>query len=188
MFGDPVTNPKGWQQTKFGDLIDTLTDYHANGSYQILKQHVDLKNEEDFALMIRTTDLEAEEFNVGVKWIDQHAYDFLKKTKVFGGEIIINKIGSAGAVYLMPNLNRPVSLAMNQFMIRCNTKIDNVFAYHFLKTTAAEREIKSRVQGAVTKTITKDAVRDIPFYCPPKEEQEKFIKAARKIRVTGISG
>ena len=181
MFGDPVANPKGWETTGFGELIDMLTDYHANGSYKILKQHVELKNTKDYALMVRTTDLESENFSDNVKWITESAYTFLKKTKVFGGEILINKIGSAGAVYLMPHLNVPVSLAMNQFMIRCNDKCNNVFAYHYLKTEHADRQIKERVQGAVTKTITKDAVRSIQFINPPIELQNKFVDVALKI-------
>jgi type I restriction enzyme S subunit len=58
MFGDPVTNPKGWEIIAFGELIDVLTDYHANGSYEILREHVELLDNEDYALMVRTTDLE----------------------------------------------------------------------------------------------------------------------------------
>ncbi len=181
MFGDPVTNPKGWVVTSFGDLIDVLTDYHANGSYKILKKHVELKNTKDYALMVRTTDLESENFTDNVKWISESAYLFLKKTKVYGGEILVNKIGSAGAVYLMPHLQAPVSLAMNQFMIRCNEKCNNIFAYHYLKTEHAGRQIKERVQGAVTKTITKDAMRSIQFINPPIELQDKFIDIIKKI-------
>ena len=30
----------------------------------------------------------------------------------------MNKIGSAGKIWIMPNLNRPVSLGLNQLMIR----------------------------------------------------------------------
>ncbi|VAW51811.1 Type I restriction-modification system, specificity subunit S [hydrothermal vent metagenome] len=181
MFGDPVTTPKDWDVTVFGDLIDVLTDYHANGSYKILKKHVALKNTKNYALMVRTTDLESENFTDNVKWINESAYTFLKKTKVYGGELLVNKIGSAGAVYLMPHLDTPVSLAMNQFMIRCNEKCNNIFAYHYLKTEHADRKIKERVQGAVTKTITKDAMRSIQFINPPIDLQNKFVGVVAKI-------
>ena len=178
MFGDPVTNPKGWEVKPFGDVIDILTDYHANGSYKTLNENVTLLGEPDYAYMVRTTDLEKQNYTDGVKYIDQHAYEHLSKSKVYGGEIIINKIGSAGAVYLMPFLDRPVSLAMNQFMIRCIDGQLNEFYYYQLKTSAGEKEISKRVQGAVTKTITKSAVRDIPIVCPPLKEQEKFVAIA----------
>lgn len=180
MFGDPMTNPKGWEEIRFGDVIDTLTDYHANGSYESLRDVVELKNSADYALMIRTTDLEKNNFNQDVKYISQEAYEFLSKSKVFGGEIIINKIGSAGAVYFMPNLNRPVSLAMNQFIIRCQDDCSNSFFFRLLKTKHGEHELLKRTQGAVTKTITKNAVRDIPLYKPPKEMQLRYEQLEKK--------
>lgn len=181
MFGDPANNSKGWEYVNFGDVIDILTDYHANGSYEILRKHVQLLDKENYALMIRTTDLENKVFNKDVKYITKEAYEFLSKTKVYGGEIIINKIGSAGNVYLMPYLNRLVSLGMNQFMIRLNEKINTVFIYRLLTSKYGGLEISKRVQGAVTKTITKDAVRSIPIILPPIHLQNQFANKVQKI-------
>ncbi|PRM91441.1 restriction endonuclease [Arcobacter cryaerophilus gv. occultus] len=181
MFGDPVSNPKGWKVDNFGETIDVLTDYHANGSYEILKKHVELLDTKDYALMIRTTDLENHNFDIGVKYITEKAYKFLKKTKVYGGEIIMNKIGSAGSVFLMPKLNKPVSLGMNQFLIRLNSKANEVFLFHLLKTEYGKKSIERQVRGAVTKSITKDAVRDIKIILPTIEMQNKFAKIIEKI-------
>lgn len=181
MFGDPVKNPKGWDKSEFGNCIDVLTDYHANGSYKILKKNVELLDSPNYALMIRTTDLENKNFDKDVKYINQHAYEFLKKTKVYGGEIIINKIGSAGRVYLMPNLNRPVSLGMNQFMIRTNKYLNNVYVYNLFNTVEGSTLIMSKVRGAVTKSITKDAIREIKIPLPPIELQNQFEKKVKKI-------
>lgn len=38
---------------------------------------------------------ETGDFKNGVKYIDQKAYELLGKSKLFGGEMIMNKIGSA---------------------------------------------------------------------------------------------
>jgi type I restriction enzyme S subunit len=176
MFGDPMTNPMGWDKVKFGEIIEILTDYHANGSYKILKKHVELLNIPDFALMVRTTDLASNNFIDGVKYITKDAYDFLTKSKVFGEEIIINKIGSAGDVYYMPLLNRPVSLGMNQFLIRTTDQALIRYVYQYLKTQCGDSLIKSKVQGAVTKTITKNAVRDVDIILPPLTQQHEFIE------------
>jgi len=102
---------------EFGEMIAVLTDYHANGSYINLRQHVSLLDQIDFAYMVRSTDLENDNYDENVKYVDQHAYNFLNKSKVFGDEILINKIGSAGKVYLMPKLDMPCSLGMNLFLI-----------------------------------------------------------------------
>ncbi|WP_427340444.1 restriction endonuclease subunit S [Caloranaerobacter sp. DY30410] len=180
MFGDPIRNSKNWVKDDFGNYIEVLTDYHANGSYKILKQNVELLDEENYALMIRTTDLENNNFTKNVKYITKEAYEFLSKTKVYGGEIIINKIGSAGNVYLMPKLNRPVSLGMNLFMIRLSKKLNNVFIYHLFNNSTGKSLIMSKVRGAVTKTITKDAIRQINIPIPPIELQNKFAEIVEK--------
>lgn len=183
MFGDPINNEKNWNRVVFGDLIESLTDYHANGSYKVLKANVELLDKEDFALMVRTTDLENNNFVENVKYISEDAYHFLKKSKIHGGEIIINKIGSAGNVYLMPKLNRPVSLGMNQFSIRINDRAINKFVYFLLASPKGQKLIKSRVQGAVTKSITKDAVREIPLILPPIELQQQYCEKVEQIEL-----
>ena len=181
MFGDIKTNDKNWEIKKFHEIISILTDYHANGSYKILKDNVELLDFKEYALMIRTTDLENNNFIQGVKYINEKAYNFLKKTKIFGGELIINKIGSAGNVYLMPYLNIPVSLGMNQFMIRLKKDYSNIFYYKLLTTEYYTNVIKSNVQGAVTKTITKEAIKNIDIIIPPIELQNKFAERDEKI-------
>lgn len=182
MFGDPSKNIKKWEIYEIGKFLDILTDYHANGSYESLSANVKLLDTPDYALMVRTTDLENKNFEKDVKYIDEHAYNHLQKSKVFGGEIIINKIGSAGKVYLMPYLNRPVSLAMNQFMLKFNEeKVNHIFLYNLLLTPYMEAKIKEKVRGAVTKTITKDAIREIKIIVPPIEMQNEFVQIVNQV-------
>ena len=182
MFGDPANNSKGWAKVRFGDLIAHLGDYHSNGSYQTLRENVTLLQSPDYALMVRTTDLEKNNFTDGVKYISEGAYNHLKKSQVFGGEIIINKIGSAGKVYLMPHLGRPVSLGMNQFMLNLSDKANNIYIYNYLTMPYGQYIISKRVRGAVTKTITKDAVRDLEILLPPNDLQQEFLRKANEIQ------
>ncbi len=165
----------------FGNYIDTLTDYHANGSYEILRNNVELQATSNYALMVRTTDLEHNNFADGCNYITREAYEFLCKSKVYGGEIIINKIGSAGKVYLMPDLKRPVSLGMNAFLIRTNGDMNNIYLYYLLTSDFGINAIQKRIKGAVTKTITKDAIRNIPIPVPNIDLQKQFVDIAEKV-------
>ncbi len=163
------------------NLIIKLTDYHANGSYQILKEHVDLLDEPDYALMIRTIDFETDNFENNVKYVSENAYNFLDKTKLYGGEIIINKIGNAGRVYFMPYLDRKVSLGMNQFMFKTNDKINNYFLYIFLISKFGKKIIERRISGAVPLSIDKQSVKNITIPILPQSFQlqiEKIVKSA----------
>jgi len=157
----------------FGDAMDILTDYHANGSYEILKENVRISEESDFALMIRTVDLENDNFDKNVRYVSESAYNFLKKTQVFGGEIIVNKIGNAGFVYLMPKLGRKVSLGMNQFMIRLKSNFNSNYFYVFLTCKYGKKIIEQLVSGAVPQSIDKDSVRSIKIPIFSKDLQNE---------------
>ncbi len=171
---------------KLSDLLETITDYHANGSYQTLKKKVFLQDQEDYALMVRTTNFENNDFSQSLKFINKDAYEFLNKSKVFPGDILMNKIATPGSVYLMPNLDRPVSLAMNLFLLRINKqKANPVYVYIYLKLN--ERYVKSFAQGSVTQTITKKAVRDLIVELPKRELQDQIVQIyenfTRKIEI-----
>lgn len=160
---------------KLGQLLATLTDYHANGAYKALKENVELLDTPNYALMIRTTNFENDDFTDSVKYITKSAYDFLSKSKVYPTDIIMNKIANAGSVYLMPDLSRPVSLAMNLFLLRVdNNKANPIYVYIFLKIN--ESYVKQFANGSVTKTITKDAVRNLDIVLPPRTEQDKIAR------------
>ena len=184
MFGDPVTNPMGWTNDSMGKYMTVLTDFSANGSYEYLDSNVIMYDEPNYALMVRTTDLENNDFEHNVKYIDENAYNILSKSKIFGNEMIMNKIGSAGKIYLMPCLNRPVSLGRNAFLFRFNDNINIVFLYNFLMTEYGNKEIMKHVRGAVTKTITKEAVRAIQIIVPPIELQNKFAAFVEQVEKT----
>ena len=156
-----------------GDVIELLTDYHANGAYEKLKENVTLLDRENHAVMIRTTNFEANDFTNNLIYIDEHAYEFLKKSKVYASDLIMNKIANPGTVYFMPEISKPVSLGMNLFLIRVNPKKANpYFIYAYLRKN--EHYVKSFASGSTTKTITKDDVRRLKVYTPPLAEQNKI--------------
>ncbi len=162
--------------TELGNIIDVLTDYHANGSYKILKQHVELKETEDFAWMVRSTDFE-KNFKNDKRYISESAYSYLKKSQLFGGEIIMSKIGNAGKVYFMPSTGRPCSLAMNLFLIRLNgERVSNEYVYRYLNSKSGKAQIAPMLNGAATQTITKDSVRSILIPLPAKDIQIKILR------------
>jgi len=171
----------GWEENNLGDLLVTLTDYHANGSYKKLKQNVRLLDDHGYAYMVRSTDFE-NNFTNPLKYIDEHAYEFLSKSKVFGGEIIISKIGNAGKVYLMPSIDRPCSLAMNLFLIRTDvSKIQNDYLYFFLESQFGKAQIAQRLNGTTTKTIRKDGIRTLNILMAPLPEQKNIVNKLNSI-------
>ena len=146
-----------------------MTDFHANGSYEAISEVFELLDEPNFAYMVRTTDLEINNFSDNVKYITKKAYNFLSKSQVFGGELLINKIGTPGKSYLMPYLNRPTSLGMNLFLIRINENscINEKFLYIYFNTNFGLKIINRKINGTVPLTIDKAAIRSL--YVPKFE-------------------
>ena len=181
MFGNPKSNNKNWIKAPMGEYMTVLTDFSSNGSYKTLDSTVVMYDEPNYAYMVRTTDLENEDYKNNVKYITEEVYNFLAKSKVYPNDIIMNKIGSAGKVYLMPDVGMPVSLGRNTFLFRYNDDIVPLFIYYLLKSEYGTNEISQYVRGAVTKTITKDDVRKVKIIIPPIELQNQFAELVKQI-------
>ena len=140
-----------------------LSDFSSNGSYQSIADNFKLLNQKSYAYMVRSTDLEKNDFINDVKYIDEHSYNFLEKSKLYGGEILINKIGSPGRVYIMPKLNIPVSLGMNLFFIRLSkqSNYNEKFIWAYLNTEIGQNIIQRKVNGTVPLTIDKIAIKTL---------------------------
>lgn len=169
----PFELPKEWVWCRLGDILNLLSDYHANGSYKILKKNVELYDEPNFAIMLRTTNFHKKN-RIKYKYISEHAYNFLSKSKVYPGDIIMNKIADPGRVFYVEDLDKPMSLAMNLFLIRINDLCNNKFLYNYLNLSY--KYIYSFTGGATTKTITKDAVKELLFPLPSILEQKTIVE------------
>ena len=174
LFGDPRNNPNSFNVVSFNDCVEYMGDIGSNGANKVVVDHLDMKDEEDYALMVRFLNFTKNDFTDDVKYISKEAYDFFKKSQIFGGELIICKIGSAGQNYIMPFLNRPVSLGLNQIMVRINDKTIMPYLYQYLNTDYGKQLIDGCINGAVTKSITKTELKKIPVIVPPIDLQKEF--------------
>ena len=102
MFGDARKNPNKYDTVSFIDIVEYMGDIGSNGANKVVVDHLDMKDKEDYAMMVRFTNFTKNDFTDDVKYVSKEAYDFFKKSQIFGGELIICKIGSAGQNYVMP--------------------------------------------------------------------------------------
>ncbi len=174
MSDNKTCSTKKNQIVKLGDILEVLTDYHSNGSYKTLKENVTLLEQPNFAIMIRTTNFEKNDFKKNLIYINQQAYNFLSKSKVLHQDILINKIANAGAVYFMPKLDKPVSLGMNLFLLRIKKNYNKYFIFCILKYN--EKKLRLIAKGTTTKTITKDDIKMFQILLPPLETQQKIAR------------
>lgn len=81
--------PDGWAWSRLEPIASLITDYVANGSFASLKANVRTYKEKNYALFVRTVDF-ANNFKGDLSYIDKESYDFLEKSKLYGGESRFN--------------------------------------------------------------------------------------------------
>ncbi len=153
--------------------VSNITDYVANGSFASLRENVSYKNEPDYAVLLRTVDYSSG-FNLDkMVYIDEHAYNFLAKSKLMGGEIIINNIGAGvGTTFRCPNLNVPMSLAPNSVMVKTE---NDAFYYYWFKSKWGQDALQRIIGKSAMPKFNKTGLRSIKVPVPSKETQQKIV-------------
>lgn len=163
--------PANWQLSKIKDETTIVTDYVANGSFASLAEHVQYKKDEDYAVLIRLADY-TNNYNKDFVFIDENAYNFLSKSKLYGGEIIISNVGAVGVVFRCPYLKYKMSLAPNSIMVKF--KGDNDFYFYWLKSRFGQHMLHSIVTGSAQPKFNKTNFKDMVVPVPPIEVQRRI--------------
>lgn len=169
--------PEHWKVKTINEITDVVTDYVANGSFASLAKNVQYKNEKDAAVLIRLVDYN-KRFEGDFIYINNHAYEFLGKSKLFGGEIIISNVGAnVGTVFRCPFLPIKMSLAPNSIMVKF--KESDEFYYYWLKSPYGQHMLKAIVTGSAQPKFNKTNFRDMVAPVPPREVQDKIANVLR---------
>ncbi|MGV0119590.1 restriction endonuclease subunit S [Lacticaseibacillus paracasei] len=153
-----------WEKRKLGEIFNVVTDYVANGSFKSLRQRVSTYSNPNFAYMIRLQDASN---NWKGPWLytDQQSYSFLAKTKLNPGDILMSNVGSVGKFFLVPDLDRPMTLAPNAILLRSMT-YSTYFLFQLLQTSSMTESINEKttpgVQQKINKTDLKKIITNVP--------------------------
>ena len=165
--------PDRWDLSPISEVTDLVTDYVANGSFASLAENVTYKDTEDVAVLIRLVDYN-NDYKGNFVFINEHAYEFLGKSKLYGGEIIISNVGAnVGTVFRCPQLQYKMSLAPNAIMVKFKENDD--FYYFWLRSHAGQHMLHSIVTGSAQPKFNKTNFRDMLVPVPPRDQQDKIV-------------
>ena len=165
-FGKMTTH---WESKRIIDYTEIVTDYVANGSFASLKENVTYFEDPNYAVLIRLTDYNRG-FDGQFVYIDEHAYNFLSKTQLFGGEIIISNVGAnVGTVFKVPYLRKKMNLGPNSIMVK--TKGNDDFYFYWFSSPNGQESIKSILSGSAQPKFNKTSFRNLELPIPPYKEQ-----------------
>ena len=175
LFGDI---PVGWSIVSIKDLPIYITDYVANGSFASLKENVRLYDKPNYAHFIRNTDLKAESYKI---YVDKHSYEFLSKSVLEGGEIIISNVGDVGSVFLCPKLQKPMTLGNNIILLRPKNNYSMFYLYMLFKGNVGQHLIDGITGGSAQRKFNKTDFKSIKIMMPPVDILIKFDRIIKPI-------
>lgn len=163
---------KDWEYKKLGDIC-TVTDYVSNGSFASLKENVKYYYEPNYAILVRLAD-SSNNFNVEkFVYTDKHGYDFCTKSHLFGGELIMSNVGSVGAMFICPQLDKPMTLAPNTIAINSE---NNLFLYYYFQSSCFTEKLKAITSSATLKKFNKTNFKQLVLNFPPLSEQKEIVE------------
>ena len=171
--------PDGWAWSRLEPIASLITDYVANGSFASLKANVRTYKEKNYALFVRTVDF-ANNFKGDLSYIDKESYDFLEKSKLYGGELMLSNIGaSIGKVFKVPHLDTPMSLAPNAIILRFFNDITCDYFEYVFKSFVGQNYLQFLSGGAAMPKFNKTDLRAMIVPVPPIKEQERIVESVK---------
>ena len=171
----PYKLPDGWVWVRLGNYALKVTDYVASGSFASLKENVLITNEINYAIMVKTADF-SNGFTKNLTYTDEHGYNFLSNSNLFGGELILSNIGSIGKVFIVPYLNQPMTLASNTVMVKVTDDRLIKYLYYYFLSPLGQRTLLSISSGTSMKKFNKTQLKSTLVPIAPFDVQEQIVK------------
>ncbi|MCB0397279.1 MAG: restriction endonuclease subunit S [Flavobacteriales bacterium] len=170
--------PEDWELVDVRDLLDLLTDYDANGSFASVAENVTVFDHPEYAWYVRSTDLENDTNIADVRYVDRESYKFLKKTALFGGELLFLKRGDIGKVYLFKMQTKFATVAPNLYLLKINQHSTPRFLYFFFSSRGGQLQLLSKNASSTLGALYKDDVKSIKVPLPPTLTEQRAIATA----------
>ena len=174
--------PEGWEVSNIGSKDIYTSDYTANGSFAGLAENVKYNDGEPYAILVRIIDLK-NDFSKpdDLVYVNKHAYNYLKKSNLRGGEIIICNVGDVGATFMCPNLSMPMTLGPNGIVI--NSEQYNDYLYLHFASLLGQHSLNSISSGSIQKKFNKTNFRELPLLFPENGVLREFNKIYDPIKL-----
>ena len=166
-----LLNKTDWEQRKVLDLLELLTDYDANGSFADMAKNINTTDGDGYAWYVRITDLENPKPLSELKYVDESSYEFLKKTELHGGELLMAKRGNIGKVYIFEPRTKYATVAPNMYLLKLNNKVIPHFLYDYFVSEEGNKKLTRLNASSTMGALYKDDVKNIDVIMPSIEEQ-----------------
>lgn len=165
MFGDPVTNPKGWPIEKLGDLLTFVTSgsrgwakYYSEAGAAFLRIQNVGRNRlllDDLAHVVPPDTKEAE------------------RTRLQAGDVVLSITADLGRAAVVPESLGPAHVNQHLGLLRVEG-IEPLYLAEFLVTDGAQLQFRSLDTGQTRSGLNFNDLKRLKIPLPPMELQEDF--------------
>lgn len=165
MFGDPDTNPMGWECRTLNELVSKLGDglhgtptYSEEGEYYFINGN----NLQNGVIQInsQTKKVSSEEFN-------KHKKELNEST------MLVSINGTIGKVAFYRGENIVLGKSACYFNVQ-ETLINKIFLYRLIESPYFIKYASGLATGSTIKNVSLKTMRNFPVPTPPKELQNQF--------------
>ena len=179
----PFEIPENWVWCRFEAATLYVTDYVANGSFASLRENVKTYKEENYALMVKTQDF-SNDFTRGLTYTDQKGFDYLQKSRLYGGELMLSNIGaSIGKAFIIPTMNIRMTLAPNAIVVKCLDTVMTEYLRYFILSYYGQKMLSDFTAGTAMPKFSKTQLRSALLPVPPYSEQKRIIEKIKQLDV-----
>jgi len=175
MFGDPVTNPKGWEEKEIGEICSEIVDC-VNRTAPIVDYETEYK-------MIRTSNVRDYKIDLSeTRCVTVETYmRWTRRMIPEIGDIVFTReapVGEAGII----ESNHKVFLGQRTMEYRPNQNLTNPhFLLYQLMGQDVQRQITRLGSGSTVKHLSVPDCKKFIIKCPPINLQNQFAEIVEKI-------
>ena len=168
--------PKGWEWCSVKDYTKKVTDFVASGSFASLKENVRYYKTPNYAILVKTKDF-ANNFSKDLTYTDEHGYNFLEKSHLFGGELLFSNVGSVGKIFKVPKMNMRMTLAPNAIMVKLHQDEQASWFERVFQSPFGQESLRAIASATAIMKFNKTDFGKLLIPVPPGSEQKCILNA-----------
>ena len=182
MFGDPVTNPKGWEVVQLGEKLV------AKGGKRLPKG-ADYSVSPTEWPYLRVADMRVNAVELSeLKFLTEEVQSKISRYTISKDDVFISIAGTIGVAGWIPDELDGCNLTENAAKIvgLREARLRKEFLSFFLNSHFVQREIEARTMAVGVPKLALFRIESLPLMLPPLELQEEFLDRLGKIQACKI--
>jgi type I restriction enzyme S subunit len=173
MFGDPVTNPMGWEKPTLAGLCNRVIDCpHSTPQWS-----------DAGVICLRTSNLgKGEWIWADTRFVTEEEYEErTKRGEIKENDIILSREGTVGVLALVESGMR---LCMGQRLVQLrpmNSRVNPKFLMHILLHDLAPERLSQLMAGSTSKHLNVKELRNLRVMLPPLSLQRRFASIVESV-------